>query len=60
MPVFQVNHFSSTAGEQEVQMRGSLAQGTKQLEAEVVQRVTICLTNKTYLVAVKPCNIVKR
>lgn len=58
--MFQVNHFPSPAGEEEVQMRGNLAQGTKQLEAEVVQCVTNCLTTKPCLVTAKPCNIVKR
>lgn len=33
--------------------RGTLAEGTKQMEAEVVQCVAKCLTSK-------PCNIVKR
>lgn len=39
---------------------GALTQGTKRLEAEVVQRVTKCLTTKPCLVTAKPCNIIKR
>lgn len=58
--MFQVNHFSSTAGEEDVQTRGSLAQRTKRLEAEVVQRVTNCLTTKPCLVTAKPCNIIEK
>lgn len=52
MVVFQVDLFPSTAGE-ETMPTGDHAEGTKQMEAEVVQHVAKCLTSK-------PCNIVKR
>ena len=53
MVVFQVDLFSSTAGEEGTQTEGALPRGPKQLEAEVVQSVATCLTTQ-------PCNIAKR